>query len=63
MHSGGTPDDPIPQRWWRIRENCDDENYNNILRLLPYLDCENIIIYGFNDKVFPATLNLITAGG
>lgn len=63
MHSGGTPEQPIKTRWWEIREECDDENYEDILRRIPYIDCDSIIIYAFNDKVFPATLNIITAGG
>lgn len=63
MHGGGKAEEPIRTRWWEIREECDDENYVNILKKLPYADCNSIIIYAFNDKVFPATLNIITAGG
>lgn len=63
MHGGGTQEDPVPTRWWEIREDCTDDNYLSILKNLPYVDCSSIILYAFNDKVFPATLNIITAGG
>nr|CAI5853646.1 unnamed protein product [Callosobruchus analis] len=39
------------EEWWRIREECNDTNYELLLRDLPYQDCSNsIILYTFNDK-------------
>ncbi|KAG5890381.1 hypothetical protein JTB14_029746 [Gonioctena quinquepunctata] len=53
------------QEWWHIQEDCgSDFNYVSFLDKLPNVDCDNsIVIYTFNDKVFPPTLNFITAGG
>nr|CAH7742360.1 unnamed protein product [Callosobruchus chinensis] len=49
------------EEWWRIREECNDTNYELFLRDLPYQDCSNsIILYTFNDKVFPPTLEFIS---
>lgn len=63
MRDKGTTEAPISTRWWEIEEVCSDENYLNILKRLPYADCNGITIYAFNDKVFPATLSIITGGG
>ncbi|XP_074025276.1 piezo type mechanosensitive ion channel component isoform X1 [Leptinotarsa decemlineata] len=52
------------QEWWHVQEECGDYNDINILEKLPYADCAgSIVLYTFNDKVFPPTLNFITAGG
>ncbi|XP_049822868.1 piezo-type mechanosensitive ion channel component isoform X3 [Aethina tumida] len=51
------------KEWWQIHETCHDTNYNLSLSKLPYHDCGQIILYTFNDKIFPSTLNLITGGG
>lgn len=53
------------KEWWKVREDCSDKNYLNFLKRLPYADqdCETLILYTFNDKIFPATLNIITGGG
>lgn len=57
-----SPDNPEIE-WWEVKENCSDSNYKEILDGLPYKDCESIVIYAFNDRLFPETLNFITAGG
>ncbi|CAH1175750.1 unnamed protein product [Phaedon cochleariae] len=53
--------------WWQIHEECgtpDDKNYEVFLKKIPYEDCKNyIVMYTFNDKVFPSTLDFITGGG
>ncbi|CAH0558079.1 unnamed protein product [Brassicogethes aeneus] len=53
------------KEWWRIREIWEptDYNYNNFLKKLPYNEADQIILYTFNDKIFPSTLNVITGGG
>lgn len=63
MHGGGTPELPAKTRWWEVREDCDDENYEDILKRIPYIDCQSVVIYAFNDKVFPETLSFLTKGG
>lgn len=50
--------------WWQLNENCQDKNYVKYLSKLPHADnCTYTVIYTFNDKIFPATLSLITGGG
>ncbi|GJQ85619.1 hypothetical protein Trydic_g20169 [Trypoxylus dichotomus] len=49
--------------WWEIFEICNDTNYEDILSKLPFNDCSSVMLYAFNDRIFPETLNLITAGG
>ncbi|KAF5269329.1 hypothetical protein FQR65_LT02631 [Abscondita terminalis] len=49
--------------WWRMEETCDDDNYFNYLMKIPYADCTSVIMYGFSEKLFPSTLNFITASG
>lgn len=50
-------------RWWEIEEDCSDETYNDILKIIPYADCNVITIYAFNDKMFPSTLSFFTGSG
>lgn len=49
--------------WWRIMENTTDPDYVQILSHIPYADPDSILLYTFNDKIFPANLNILTAGG
>lgn len=52
------------EEWWTVHEECDDYNFQEFLSKAPFQDCEHsLIIYTFNDKVFPPTLNWITGGG
>ncbi|XP_057662853.1 piezo-type mechanosensitive ion channel component isoform X9 [Diorhabda carinulata] len=52
------------QAWWKVNEICNDYNYEHILMKVPYHDCkDSILLYAFNDKVFPPTLDIITSGG
>lgn len=46
--------------WWEIKETCEDMGH---LAYLPFSDCLDLIMYTFNDKLFPATLNFISGGG
>ncbi|CAH1388772.1 unnamed protein product [Nezara viridula] len=55
---------PTVPWFWDLYEQCDDSTYENLLKYLPHNDCENkVVIYTFNDKAFPATLNLISGKG
>ncbi|KAK5645923.1 hypothetical protein RI129_004387 [Pyrocoelia pectoralis] len=49
--------------WWRLAEVANDTNYYKILQHIPHYEAGAILIYSFNDKLFPQTLNLITTGG
>ncbi|XP_044268088.1 piezo-type mechanosensitive ion channel component-like isoform X7 [Tribolium madens] len=51
------------KEWWQIKEDCNDTNYKMFLRKLPMADCNSIIVYTFNDKIFPSTLSILTGGG
>ncbi|RZC37773.1 piezo-type mechanosensitive ion channel component 2 [Asbolus verrucosus] len=51
------------KEWWKIQEACNDTNYEKFLSHIPYKDCDSIILYTFNDKIFPSTLNILTGGG
>ncbi|XP_018574920.1 piezo-type mechanosensitive ion channel component isoform X3 [Anoplophora glabripennis] len=52
------------QEWWQIHEVCNDTNFNMFLSGIPYQNCSSsIILYTFNDKIFPPTLNFLTGGG
>ncbi|XP_065164464.1 piezo-type mechanosensitive ion channel component isoform X3 [Atheta coriaria] len=55
-----TVDDKL---WWEITEEQTDHNYQKYLQYLPYADSSSFMIYTFNDKIYPATLNIITGGG
>lgn len=49
--------------WWEVKELCDDNNHMNYLRHIPFVDCNQLVMYTFNDKLFPATLNFISGSG
>ncbi|CAH1098787.1 unnamed protein product [Psylliodes chrysocephalus] len=52
------------QEWWKVNEECGDYNYEHFLDKIVHHNCADyIILYCFNDKVFPPTLSFITAGG
>lgn len=51
-------------KWWEVLEDCNDEFYKKTLSQLPYADCNSSsVVYTFSDKLFPATLSWLTAGG
>lgn len=53
-------------KWWEVLEECSDKDdlYNRTLRNLPYSNCKSrSVLYAFSDKLFPATLSWLTAGG
>ncbi|XP_055643566.1 piezo-type mechanosensitive ion channel component isoform X1 [Toxorhynchites rutilus septentrionalis] len=50
----------IPLFWWEVKENCSDGTFIN----MPYADCaSHLVMYMFNDKIFPSTISSIAAGG
>lgn len=54
--------DGVENIWWEVKEDCSDNS--RILKNLPYADCDsNVILYTFNDKLFPSSLSWLTGGG
>lgn len=52
------------EKWWEVLEECNDDAYTQTYSRLPYADCKtSSVMYTFSDKLFPATLNWLTAGG
>uniref|UniRef100_A0A1B6DCY7 Uncharacterized protein n=1 Tax=Clastoptera arizonana TaxID=38151 RepID=A0A1B6DCY7_9HEMI len=49
--------------WWELKEDCRDSIAKDILLKLPLASCDNLIIYTFNDKAFPASLNILSGKG
>lgn len=59
LHGSGSAD-----KWWEVLEDCSDDFYKNVLGNLPYANCiSSTVMYTFSDKLFPATLSWLTAGG
>ncbi|CAG4998121.1 unnamed protein product, partial [Parnassius apollo] len=46
--------------YWRVREACEPRDP---LASIPMNNCDMLVMYTFNDKLFPETLNFISAGG
>nr|XP_026488209.1 piezo-type mechanosensitive ion channel component isoform X2 [Vanessa tameamea] len=46
--------------YWRVREACQQSDY---LAAIPMNNCDMLVMYTFNDKLFPETLNFISGGG
>lgn len=50
--------------WWEALENCNEFYYRGVGENFLYANCkDHITMYMFCDKIFPATLNSIAAGG
>ncbi|XP_053696010.1 piezo-type mechanosensitive ion channel component isoform X3 [Sabethes cyaneus] len=53
----------IPLFWWEVKENCTDPTSAMFINM-PYADCfSHLVMYMFNDKIFPSTISSIAAGG
>ncbi|XP_045536669.1 piezo-type mechanosensitive ion channel component isoform X2 [Papilio machaon] len=46
--------------YWRVREDCEARDP---MASIPMNNCDMLVMYTFNDKLFPETLNFISAGG
>ncbi|CAH0726071.1 unnamed protein product, partial [Brenthis ino] len=46
--------------YWRVREACQPHDF---LAPIPMNNCDMLVMYTFNDKLFPETLNFISGGG
>ncbi|KPI94676.1 Protein PIEZO2 [Papilio xuthus] len=55
--------------YWRVREACESRARTLLTYLIdpmasiPMNNCDMLVMYTFNDKLFPETLNFISAGG
>lgn len=50
--------------WWEVIEECNDPMYNDVIKKLPHgADCNSLVMYLFNDKIFPQSLSSVAAGG
>ncbi|XP_053676328.1 piezo-type mechanosensitive ion channel component [Anopheles nili] len=50
--------------WWEVTEDCTDSLYEKYFSRLPYANCSSfLVMYMFNDKIFPSTISSIAAGG
>ncbi|XP_043265377.1 piezo-type mechanosensitive ion channel component [Colletes gigas] len=51
------------QKWWIVREVCDDDLFNQRLKNVPLNNCKYIMMFLFNDKTFPEGLSFISGFG
>uniref|UniRef100_A0A336KMZ9 CSON012824 protein n=1 Tax=Culicoides sonorensis TaxID=179676 RepID=A0A336KMZ9_CULSO len=51
------------QTWWAVNEVTDDKFYIQTISQLPYAKKDALVVYLFNDKIFPQTLSSVAAGG
>ncbi|CAK9812745.1 Piezo-type mechanosensitive ion channel component [Anthophora plagiata] len=51
------------QKWWVVREVCNDSLYDQLLNRVPLNDCKYIMMFLFNDKTFPEGLSFISGFG
>ena len=51
------------QQWWITKEDTSDPIYNILLKNIPLNDRENILMFLFNEKVFPESLSFISGFG
>ncbi|XP_034951283.1 piezo-type mechanosensitive ion channel component isoform X2 [Chelonus insularis] len=51
------------QQWWMVSERCDDPIYNELLNQVPMNNCSQIVMFLFNDKVFPESLSFLSGFG
>lgn len=51
------------QTWWAVNEVTTDKFYSDTIGKLPYAKSDALVVYLFNDKIFPQTLSSVAAGG
>ncbi|XP_025831153.1 piezo-type mechanosensitive ion channel component [Agrilus planipennis] len=61
-HSNATVEQPTKE-WWELREITTDHNYLDFLSKIPFADDKSLMMYTFNDRIFPSKLNFLTGGG
>lgn len=61
LHSSN---DTSQDYWWEAAEDCDSKDFRDIFQHLPFVSCgKHLTIFLFNDRIFPSTISLVTAGG
>lgn len=50
---------------WQLKEECvvDDDDYYYYLKDLVHNNCDHLVMYTFNEKVFSETLSYLTQSG
>ncbi|XP_076388823.1 piezo type mechanosensitive ion channel component isoform X5 [Megachile rotundata] len=51
------------EKWWVVREACNDPLYEQLLENIPLNSCKYIMMFLFNDKTFPEGLSFISGLG
>ncbi|XP_011693697.1 PREDICTED: piezo-type mechanosensitive ion channel component 2-like [Wasmannia auropunctata] len=51
------------KQWWIVREECTGSLYKDFLSKIPLNDCNNTMMFLFNDKAFPESLSFISGFG
>lgn len=50
--------------WWKIKEDCTDIGYNDVLQKLPYQNCDEVVtLFMFNEKTFPSHFSTLAVKG
>ncbi|XP_017788930.1 PREDICTED: piezo-type mechanosensitive ion channel component [Habropoda laboriosa] len=63
LHLSTDADCCARQKWWVVREVCNDSLYDQLLSRVPQNDCKYIMMFLFNDKTFPEGLSFISGFG
>ncbi|XP_071867859.1 piezo type mechanosensitive ion channel component isoform X4 [Bombus fervidus] len=63
LHLSTDADCCARQKWWIVKEVCNDSLYDQLLRRVPLNDCKYIMMFLFNDKTFPEGLSFISGFG
>lgn len=53
----------INQQWFSVHETCNDTIYNTTLDEIPLNNCSYIMMFLFNDKIFPEGLSYLSGLG
>ncbi|XP_026329382.1 piezo-type mechanosensitive ion channel component isoform X3 [Hyposmocoma kahamanoa] len=49
--------------YWRVREGCNLKPPQDRINSIPMNNCDQLVMFTFNDKLFPETLNFISGSG
>ncbi|XP_024227861.1 piezo-type mechanosensitive ion channel component isoform X10 [Bombus impatiens] len=63
LHLSTDADCCARQKWWIVKEVCNDTLYDQLLKRVPLNDCKYIMMFLFNDKTFPEGLSFISGFG
>ncbi|KAK1122195.1 hypothetical protein K0M31_009421 [Melipona bicolor] len=63
LHLSTDADCCARQKWWIVKEVCNDTLYDQLLKRVPLNNCTYIMMFLFNDKTFPEGLSFISGFG